>query len=84
MLFDTHGRPLPRFYDLTIERRAEAIATERCAWHAQRVRAGKRAFFIDISRLCDVQDESVAMLDVLPPRKSDALYERILLGEWSY
>jgi hypothetical protein len=81
MLFDTHGRPLPRFYDLTIERRAEAIATERCAWHAQRVRAGKRAFFIELT---GEKDESVAMLDVLPPRKSDALYERILLGEWSY
>jgi hypothetical protein len=81
MLFDTHGRPLPRFYDLTIERRAEAIASERCAWHAQRVRAGKRAFFLDVARVCDLED-SVAMLDVLPERKSNTLYRRILMGEF--
>ena len=78
--FDALSRPLPRFYELTIERRAEAIMVERNQVHLKRVGRGRRAFFLDVHRLSRLQD-SVALLDVVSLSKSTALYQRILIGE---
>ena len=81
MLFDTHGRPLPRFYDLTVERRAQAIAMERAEHFARRVRMGKADFFIEACRLADL-DDSVAALDLVPPKDQPRVYQRILMGAY--
>ncbi len=82
-LFDAQSRPLPRFYELTIERRAEAIMVERTQVHLRRVRLGKRAYFIEMLRISHLED-SVALLDVVSSRKSNQLYQRILMGEYQH
>ena len=79
-LFDTNSRPLPKFYELTLERRAEAIMVERSAVHLRRMGLGKQAFFYEVSRLSHLRD-SVALLDVVPVRQSNKIYRRILVGD---
>ena len=79
-LFDQYSRPLPRFYELTIERRAEAIMVERNAVHLRRATMGKRAFFFEVRALSHL-DNSVALLDVVSVRRSNKLYQQILMGD---
>ena len=80
-LFDAHSRPLPRFYDLTIERRAEAIWMERNQVAIRRMRVNKQDFFLEAKRLADL-DDSVALLDLVNEKKSRVIYQRILMGEY--
>ncbi len=80
MLFDVYGRPLPRFYDLTIERRAHAIAVERSAILLRRYRLTKRDFAHEAMRLSHL-DDSVGLLDLVPPKRSERMYRHILTGD---
>ena len=81
MFFDTHGRPLPRFYSLTIERRAELIAHERTSIVLQRRCVSPRTLAQHYARALSLGSDSVYALDALDTRASNAMYRRILTGE---
>lgn len=78
-LFDSYSRPLPRFYDLTIERRAQAMEMERAAVHLRRAKLKGQQFRADVDRV-RMLDDSVALLDVVPMERRNDLYKRILTG----
>ncbi len=79
-LFDAHSRPLPRFYELTVSRRAEAIQEERVAVYLRRHRLSRSAFFRECMTYSTLHD-SVGALDLLSPEMSTKRYQSILMGE---
>lgn len=79
-IVDTHGRPMPRFYDLPIETRAFVIQHERIHAYFRRSYLTPVERFKNVARSLAIGDTMHA-LDLYEGKEQKALYTRLLMGD---
>jgi hypothetical protein len=78
-IVDSHGRPLPRFYELDIPTRGFVIQHERAHAYVRRSYLSPVERFKDVARTLSAGD-SMHALDLYDGREQKELYQRILMG----